>query len=269
MATRPRSTSITRKPYYVPPSGMMSPPTPMASRRYASHRLSNASMTSTSSYSSYHSTGTHASAHYPPTSHPSLMQRILNTVELIFTNLIDTLIFTSAIFLTAYRYWAGKQIDSHDSPFSSSPLSSPRPSHSFHPTYPSPPSQHAYAPHNQLSSHGVYEAHSHGNADMKRQDPPIGSFRPELSLVVTPPTTPKWRTSDPAWSDLKHPAMDIPQTQSNPACKKKEKPQAPDQSDQDDEEDDDRVNRIEETLQALIRQGQEALSSTIDWEGSL
>ncbi|KAI8074642.1 hypothetical protein BC940DRAFT_288733 [Gongronella butleri] len=340
MATRSRSASLTRKYQQQGSSGMMNPSTPMAGRRYASHRLSNASLTTTSSYSSYYSAGTaashpmyghqqqhgyhHAQGQYAVASLPqiTLINRLLNTVELIFTNLIDTLIFTSAIVLTAYRYWVGQR-DIEASPPSSphasspcnmaSPVSSPRSTHQQQ-------HQHHHVPHHPYPpflgsdpyGSGTYSMHPHDEHDhqpttsgsgshgdfmlmLKRQDGRggVGGGGATTSaasathathaaaltgpdLVVTPPLTPKFGTSDPAWSDLKHPEPDAstPQTQSNAACRKKKKSvkksnhsEKDEKEDDDDEPDeDDRVNRIEETLQALIRQGQEALTSGVDWE---
>ncbi|KAI8093355.1 uncharacterized protein BX664DRAFT_329500 [Halteromyces radiatus] len=213
-------------------------------RRYSKHRLSNASSTTLSSFNSYYST-------------VSTTSRPLRTFEIMFTNIIDALIFTSAIAITAYNYWMGYIVET------------PR----------------LYGQQQQSSK-------SQDASLLKRLDipSPLSSnkyHRPSLDSSSSPSSPLPCATRDP-WLLLKRTEMEAPepQTQQQNVSAKKEMIHIVNKNDDDDDDDDhvneqhddeqeeeeeeeeeeDCVNRMEETLQALIRQGQEALTSPIDWQ---
>ncbi|CAO3590212.1 unnamed protein product [Absidia cylindrospora] len=189
-------------------------------RRHTKHRLSNASA---SSYTSANS---------------SIMSpRSFNTFELVFTNLIDALIFTSAIAITAYNYWMGYIVDPpriYDSPTASvSPTSTITTS-----SLPKSPSPCVL---------------------LKPLDIPS----PPLSVAASSPSSPTPAKLEPTWSDLKR----TPEQQSVSSSQRhhfQENDAGPPPSPPEEQE--ERVNRMEETLQELIRQGQAALTSPIDWK---
>ncbi|CAO3591730.1 unnamed protein product [Absidia cylindrospora] len=203
-------------------------------RRYAKHRMSSVSGTSFTSSSSTSSLTSFA---------PSFTHRPFNTFEIVFTNIVDALIFTSAIAITAYNYWMGYIVDPPRIYGSSSPapcvmlkkleIASPLPS--------SPSSS------SSLSSTST---------------PALSPASPLPSSSIVPPSSTNHHHCDSLESDLKRTTkIKAPELQTQ-----HEKINTVNLSDdgsqeEEEEEEEDRVNRMEETLQELIRQGQAALTS--------
>ncbi|ORY98408.1 hypothetical protein BCR42DRAFT_430303 [Absidia repens] len=201
-------------------------------RRHTKHRLSNASATSYSSTKSSSSSLSSSSIMSP---------RSFNTFELVFTNLIDALIFTSAIAITAYNYWMGYIVDPpriYDSPTAATVTSSIV-STSSSPKSPSPCML------------------------LKPLDIPS----PPLSVTASSPSSPIPAKLEPTWSDLKR-TPDQQNVSSSQRLHSQENDAGPPSPTppEEEEEEEERVNRMEETLQELIRQGQAALTSPVDWE---
>ncbi|KAI8340925.1 hypothetical protein BC941DRAFT_418592 [Chlamydoabsidia padenii] len=189
-------------------------------RHHVKHRLSNASSYST------------VSTYSPP---ESILFRPFNTFEVVFTNIIDCFIFTSAIALTAYNYWMGYIVDTS-------------------------------------RLHGTS---SSSCVTLKSLDLPSSSSSSSSSSRSLTKTS---VTNTEAQLNLKQLVPEQPQTQ--PESVSSIKAQIVNVMDNDDdahhadhkehlneeegleEDDEDRVHRIEETLQELIRQAENALSTT-------
>ncbi|ORZ20748.1 hypothetical protein BCR42DRAFT_489220 [Absidia repens] len=213
-------------------------------RRYAKHRLSNASGTSFTSSSS-----TSSLTSFAPSFAPSFTHRPFNTFEIVFTNIVDALIFTSAIAITAYNYWMGYIVDPPRIYGSSSPapcvmlkkleIASPLPS--------SPSSS------SSSSSSTTTPASS------------PASPLPSSSIIPPSPTNHHHRHSSHSLdSDLKRTTkIKAPelQTQHEKINTVNLSDDGSQEEEEEEEEEEDRVNRMEETLQELIRQGQAALTS--------
>ncbi|SAL96172.1 hypothetical protein [Absidia glauca] len=240
-------------------------------RRYASHRLSNASNSTASSFASYYSTLSSSSLA------PSFPSRPFNTFEIVFTNIVDALIFTSAIAITAYNYWMGYIVDP---PRIYGPLSKPSSSSSSSSSYSSPSSP---SPSSPSSRHTVPYPSSSASPcllikklDIPSPPPSLSPSSPSSPLPsssgLPPPTNATWISE--SWSDLKRTDMEVPvpQTQQNVSSNTEthhvtlSDDDGPHEEEEEEEEEEDRVNRMEETLQELIRQGQAALTTPIDWQ---
>lgn len=182
-------------------------------RRYASHRLSNAS--TASSFASYYSTLSSSSLA------PSFPSRPFNTFEIVFTNIVDALIFTSAIAITAYNYWMGYIVDPPRIYGPASKLSSLSSSSSSSLSSSSSPSPPSSSSHHTVS----YPSSSSSSCllikklDIPSPPPSLSPSSPSSPLPssagLPPPTTATWISE--SWSDLKRTDMEVPvpQTQQN------------------------------------------------------
>ncbi|KAI8339373.1 hypothetical protein BC941DRAFT_420317 [Chlamydoabsidia padenii] len=225
---------------------------PSQGRRYTNHRPNNASNTTSSSFATYYSTFSSLA----PSNRP------FNTFEIVFTNLVDALIFTSAIAITAYNYWMGYISDPPRIYGPSSKSQQPSSSHiTTHYSSSSSTCSSSQPPPSPSPSILIKKL------DMPSPPMSLSPSSPSSPLPSAPPPAATWESSSSlSWLDLKRTDMEVPvpQTQQNVSSKTFNVTLSADDDDDvgpHEEEEEDRVNRMEETLQELIRQGQAALTS--------
>ncbi|CAO3623417.1 unnamed protein product [Cunninghamella blakesleeana] len=322
MENRPRSSSYNRKSHVIAsyPSvtatlssaSPSSPPKHHSRRRKSNHRLSNASLVSSSSFNSFYSSSSSLRSY--ETNSSSTPYQPLKAFENIFSSIIDALIFTSAIAVTAYNYWRGYIIEQPrlSSSQHSSLLLSDQQYNNHNNNNNSNNTINNINNNNYNHNHNVnYHHHRHNNMKQLNSlsinhslsSPKlITSTSPRFSSSLSslsPPSSSsnalsKWKSD--IQLDLKRIELEAPQpqTQGNVTSKKmnsyhhaktseyenkkkqdnelnNDDSNSDDSNDSDEEVDDvdigdeddqqERVDRMEETLQALIRQGQEALTS--------